>query len=112
MALFPNLATFQDKAYLHHMFSNNQLTVVLTKDLQYHVRKKHIHGDFHFIHWIIECGSVCLVYSLVANTLTKALPSTTVKDFVIELGLSMVCVKATLLACGISHWALGRGNPK
>jgi len=94
LALFPNLATFQDKAYPHHMFSNNQFTVVLTKDLQYHVRKRHIDGDFHFIHWIIECGSVCLVYSLaedmVADALTKALPSTKVKVFVIELRHSMV----------------------
>ena len=76
------------------LFSDNQPAIALTKDHQYHARTKHIDIRFHFIHWIIENGSLRLVYcptnEMVADTLTKALPSPKVKHFAAELGLVLI----------------------
>ena len=76
------------------LFSDNQLAIALTKDHQYHARTKHIDIRFHFIRWIVENGSLCLVYcptgEMVADALTKALPSPKVKHFASELGLATV----------------------
>ena len=73
------------------LFSDNQSAIALTKDHQYHARTKHIDIRFHFIRWIIEEGKLRLVYcptaDMVADTLTKALPSPKVKHFAVELGL-------------------------
>ncbi|GLB43841.1 putative encoded by [Lyophyllum shimeji] len=58
----------------------------------FNARTKHIDIRFHFICWIVEQGSIRLVYcpteDMVADTLTKALPSAKVKYFASELGLS------------------------
>ena len=73
------------------LFSDNQSAIALTQDHQYHARTKHINIQFHFICWIVENGSLRLVYcptdEMVANTFTKALPSPKVKHFAKELGL-------------------------
>ena len=71
------------------------------KDHQYHARTKHINVRFHFIHYIIKNGSIQLIYcptdDMVADTLTKALPSTKVKHFVFQLGLAAsVCRSSSL----------------
>ena len=76
------------------LFSDNQSAIALTKDHQYHARTKHIDIRFHFIRWIVENGSLRLVYcptnDMVADVLTKALPSPKVKHFAKELGLVSV----------------------
>src|SRR6266545_3099900 len=76
------------------LFSNNQSAIVLTKDHQYHARTKHIDIQFHFIHWIVEEGSLRLVFcptaDMVTDALTKALPSPKVKHFAAELGLMSI----------------------
>ena len=81
----------QGKVYL---FSDNQSAIALTKDHQYYARTKHIDIRFHFIHWIVENSSLQLVYcptnDMVADALTKALPSLKVKHFAKELGLVLV----------------------
>ena len=76
------------------LFSDNQSAIALTKDHQYHARTKHIDIRFHFIRWIVENGSLRLIYcptnDMVADSLTKALPSPKVKHFAAELGLVSV----------------------
>ena len=76
------------------LFSDNQSAIALTKDHQYHARTKHINIRYHFIRWIIENGSLRLVYcptdDMIADVLTKALPSPKVKHFAAELGLVLV----------------------
>ena len=79
------------------LFSDNQSAIALTKDHQYHARTKHIDIRFHFIRWIVENRSLRLVYcpmaptnEMVADTLTKALPSPKVKHFAAELGLVLI----------------------
>ena len=66
-------------------FSDNQAAIVLTRD-QYHDPIKHIDVRYRWIRWVIEQGSLRLVYfpsnNMVANALTKALPSTKVKHFI------------------------------
>ena len=73
------------------LFSNNKSAIELTKDHQYHARTKHIDIRFHFIRYIIEEGSTRLVYcptdDMLADALTKALPSTKVKHFASQFGL-------------------------
>ena len=73
------------------LFSDNQSAIALSKDHQYHTRTKHIDIHFHFICWIINDNKIHLIYcptnNMVADTLTKALPSPKVKHFTIELGL-------------------------
>lgn len=73
------------------LFSNNQSTIMLTKEHQYYARTKHIDVCYHFICWIIEKGKICLIYcptnNMVADTLTKALSSVKMKHFASTLGL-------------------------
>jgi hypothetical protein len=73
------------------LFSDNQAAIVLTRDHQYHSRTKHIDVRYHFIRWVIEKGSLRLIYcptdNMIADTLTKALPSVKVKHFAAGLGL-------------------------
>jgi hypothetical protein len=65
------------------LFSDNQSAIALTKEHQYHAHTKHIDVRFHFIRWVIEEGKLRLIYcpteEMVADALTKALPSTKVK---------------------------------
>ena len=74
------------------MYSDNQSAIALTKDHQYHARTKHIDIRYHFIRWIIENGSIRLIYcptdDMLADTLTKPLPSAKVKHFASAFGLS------------------------
>ena len=73
------------------LYCDNQSAIALAKDHQYHARTKHIDIRFHFIRWIVDNGSIALVYcpteDMVADTLTKPLPSAKAKHFAIELGL-------------------------
>jgi len=74
------------------LFSDNQSAIQLTKDHQYYARTKHIGIHFCFVRYIVEGGSIRLVYcstnDMTADTLIKALPSTKVKHFASQLGLS------------------------
>ena len=76
------------------LFSDNQSAIALAKDHQYHARTKHIDIRFHFIRWVIDDGKLRLIFcptnDMVANSLTKALPSPKVKHFAAELGLRTV----------------------
>ena len=76
------------------LFSDNQSTIVLAKDHQYHACTKHIDVHFHFIRWVIDNSKLCLIFcptnDMVADSLMKALLSLKVKHFTAELGLYMV----------------------
>jgi len=71
--------------------SDNMSAISLTQDHQYHARTKHIDIRFHFIRWIIQDKKMKLSYcptdEMIADTLTKALPSPKVKHFAVALGL-------------------------
>ena len=58
-------------------FSNNQAMIVLTHDHQYYVCTKHIDVCYHWIHWVVKEGALCLMYcptdDMVADALTKVL---------------------------------------
>ena len=73
------------------LFSDNKSAIALAKDHQYHAHTKHIDIRFHFIRWIIENGSIHLIFcpteDMLADTLTKPLPSAKAKHFASELGL-------------------------
>ena len=76
------------------LFSDNQSAIALAKDHQYHARTKHINVHFHFICWVINDSKLRLIFcptnDMVADSLTKALPSPKVKHFAAELGLRTV----------------------
>jgi hypothetical protein len=73
------------------LFSNNQAAIALTRNHQYHPQTKHIDMYYHWIRWVVEKGSIHLIYcptdNMVADALTKALPSAKVKHFAASLGL-------------------------
>jgi hypothetical protein len=73
------------------LFSDNQAAIALTRDHQYHARTKHINVRYHWIHWVVEKGAIKVIYcptdDMVADALTKALPSAKVKHFAAGLGL-------------------------
>jgi len=91
------LSEFADKPGLMHwnaamtLYRDNQGAIALTHDHQYHAWTKHINIHFYFICWIVSEGKLKLVYcpteNMIANTLTKALPSMKVKHFTYSLGL-------------------------
>jgi hypothetical protein len=76
------------------LFSDSQSAIALAHDGHYHARTKHIDIRYHFIRYIIEAGTIKLVYcptnDMTADTLTKALPSVKAKHFANALGLSTV----------------------
>jgi hypothetical protein len=73
------------------LFSNNQAAIALMRDHQYHAQTKHIDVRYHWIRWVVEQGAIKVIYcptdDMVADTLTKALPSAKVKHFAAGLGL-------------------------
>jgi len=76
------------------IFGNNKSAITLAHNGQYHSRTKHIDIRYHFIRYIIENGSIKLIYcptdDQTADTLTKALPSTKAKHFATAMGLCKV----------------------
>ncbi|PPQ72971.1 hypothetical protein CVT26_014516, partial [Gymnopilus dilepis] len=76
------------------LYGNNQSAIALAHGGQYHARTKHIDIRYHFIRYIIEAGSIRLIYcptnEQTADTLTKALPSTKAKHFASAMGLRAV----------------------
>jgi hypothetical protein len=73
------------------LLSDNKSVIALAKDHQYHAHTNHINIHFHFIQWIIDNGSVHLIFcpteDMLVDTLTKPLPSTKAKHFTSKLGL-------------------------
>jgi len=71
-----------------NLLSSTQPLFSWTTNLQ----SKHINIHFNFIWYIVEGGSIRLVYcptdDRIADTLTKALPSTKAKHFASQFGLS------------------------
>ena len=76
------------------LFSDSKSAIALAHDGHYHTRMQHIDICYHFIHYIIEAGTIKLVYcptdDMTADTLTKALPSVKAKHFTSALGLCTV----------------------
>ena len=76
------------------LYGDNQSAIALAHGGQYHSRTKHIDIRYHFIRYIIEAGSIKLIYcptdEQTADTLTKALPSAKVKHFAAAMGLRTV----------------------
>ena len=73
------------------LFCDNQSAIVLAKDGKFYARTKCIDIYYHFIHYIIEDGTINLIYcptdEMVADTLTKALPNAKAKHFAVAIGL-------------------------
>ncbi len=73
------------------VFEDNQSTIAIARDPQYHTRSKHFDVQNHFVCKKIESGVIELLYcptdEMVANIFTKALPRPKHEKFVRELGL-------------------------
>ena len=73
------------------LYSDSQAAIALTRDGSYHARTKHIDIRYHFIRYVVQNGSINLIYcptdDMVADTLTKALPNLKAKHFAVALGL-------------------------
>ena len=75
------------------LYGDNQSAIVLTCDGSYHAHTKHINIHYHFIHFSVENGSISFHYcpssDMVADTLTKTLPSVKAKHFAHKLDLHL-----------------------
>lgn len=73
------------------LYSDSQSAIALTQDGSYHARTKHIDIRYHFIRFVVQNGSINLIYcptnNMTADTLTKALPNIKAKHFAQSLGL-------------------------
>ena len=91
MASFVYLGGIWQHARTYMIFSDNKSAIELSKDHQYHARTKHVDIRYHFIRWVIEKGSIRLIYcptkDMLVDTLTKLLANTKAKNFASELGL-------------------------
>ena len=67
------------------LYSDLQSAIALTKDSFYHTHTKHIDIRYHFIQFIVQNGSINLIYcpteDMTADILTKALPNSQAKHF-------------------------------
>ena len=76
------------------LFSDSKSAIALANDGHYHACTKHIDIRYHFIRYVIDAGTIKLVYcstdDMTADTLTKALPSVKAKHIAKALGLSTV----------------------
>ena len=76
------------------LYLDNQSAIALTKDGSFHARTKHIDIHYHFIRFAVDNHTFRLIYcptdSMVADTLTKALPSIKAKHFAASLGLRTI----------------------
>jgi hypothetical protein len=74
--------------------SDKQAAIAISKDHQFHGRTKHIDVQYHFIQYLIEDSKIILIYcpteEMIADSLTKALPSAKAKHFAAGFGLGPV----------------------
>ena len=91
-----SLASYSAHSSILSNSGDNQSAIALAySDMgQFHARTKHIDICYHFIRYVIENNSIRLIYcptnDMVADTFTKALPSTKAKHFAAALGLRSV----------------------
>ena len=82
---------FQPLTNLIPLYSDLQATIALTCDGSYHAHTKHIDIRYHFIQFVVNNGTINLIYcptdDMVANTLTMVLPNIKAKHFAFTLGL-------------------------
>ena len=85
---------FRPLLYPTTLHCDNQATIALSLNGGFHACTKHINTRYNFICFTVDCGSLQLIYCptthMVANTLTKVLPSLKAKHFAHSLGLHTV----------------------
>ena len=73
------------------LYSDSQSAIVLMKDRSYHAQTKHIDIRYHFIRFIVQEGTINLIYcpteDMTADILAKALSNSKAKHFAKSLGL-------------------------
>ena len=78
------------------LYCNNQSAIALTNDGSFHARMKHIDIHYHFICYVVEDGTIKLLYcptdTMAANILTKPLPAPCLLSIAQSLGLHVLAV--------------------
>src|SRR6266481_6210098 len=74
-----------------NLFVDNQSTIQLANNPEFHQRSKHVDIKYHYIHDIIMCGDIyihwCHTSEQTANIFTKSLDSKKFKIFWNDLGM-------------------------
>jgi hypothetical protein len=75
------------------LYSDSQAAIALTCDGSYHTCTKHIDIWYHFIQFVVNNGTINLIYcptdDMVTDTLTKVLHNIKAKHFAFVLGLQL-----------------------
>ena len=75
------------------LYSDLQATIALTRDGSCHARTKHIDIRYHFILFVVNNGTINLIYcptdDIVTDTLNNALPNIKAKHFDFALSLQL-----------------------
>jgi hypothetical protein len=78
------------------LYCDNQLAITLAKDGHFHARTKHIDIRYHFIRYMVEDGSIELIYcsteEMATDILTKPLPAPHILSLTKVLGLQVSAV--------------------
>lgn len=73
------------------LYGDNKSAIAIATNGNYHARTKHIDIRYHYIRFVIEDGTIELLYcptdDMTADTLTKALASAKARHFAAALGL-------------------------
>jgi len=94
--------------------SNNEGSVILSHNIQFHARTKHIEICHHWVRDLVNDKFLdvqsCRNPSRQADILTKPLPNRNTKDIDVEMGNGFVNISAVCSGCGnsvhqgICHW--------
>ena len=81
----------QDMSSPTTLHVNNQSTIAITRNLEFHDHTKHIDVCYHYIHQVVNNGMVCHIYTptqeQVADILTKGLPPASHIKFMGAMGV-------------------------
>ena len=80
------------------LYCDNKSVINIAHNPVQHDRTKHVEVDRHFIKEKLDCGLICTPYisinELLADILTKGLPSHSFKQITCKLGTENICTSA------------------